>query len=100
MIKENTKPLHPGEVLQKNFLDRNNMQQVQLADHLGWTYARLNEIVNQRRGITADSALAFSEAFGTTPEFWLKIQVDWDLWHAKKLHKPVEPLPKSLYKSE
>lgn len=86
------KPLHPGEVLLKDFLETLNLPQKQFAEHLGWTYARLNEIVNKRRGVTADSALAFAEAFGTNPKHWLDLQRDWDLWHAKQTHNPVKPL--------
>lgn len=86
------KPLHPGEVLLKKYLEPNQLTQSAFADHLGWTYARLNEIINFRRGVTADSALSFSEAFGTTPEYWMKLQSDWDLWHAKKTHKLSRPI--------
>ena len=87
-----TKPLHPGEILLKEFLEPQDLLQKQFVEHLGWTYARLNEIVNQRRGVTADSALAFAEAFGTEPEYWLDLQRDWDLWHAKQTHASVKPL--------
>jgi antitoxin HigA-1 len=71
------------------------MTQVALAKHLGWTWARLNEIVNGHRGISASSALAFGQAFGTGPEFWLNLQRDWDLWHAQKKHRPVTALKKA-----
>jgi len=54
---------------------------------------RPNEIVNTRRGVTADSALAFAEAFGTEPEFWLNLQRDWDLWRARQTHTAVNSLP-------
>jgi len=97
MLPKHRKPTHPGEVLLNDFLVPNNIQQIQLADHLGWTYARLNEIINQRRGVTADSALAFAEAFDTEPEFWLNLQMQWDLWHAKQTHQPVSPLPKQFF---
>ncbi len=92
------KPLHPGEVLLKKFLEPNAVQQTQLAEHLTWTYARLNEIVNQRRGVTADSALCFAEAFATEPEFWLTLQMQWDLWHARQTHKAVDCLPYATFK--
>lgn len=85
-------PTHPGEVLLNEFLFPRNISQKQFATHLDWTYARLNEIVNKRRGVTADSALAFAEALTTEPEFWLNLQRDWDLWHAKQTHKPISPL--------
>lgn len=86
-------PSHPGEILLKDFLGPRNLSQKQFAEHLGWTYARLNEIVNTHRGVTADSALAFGEALGTEPEFWLNLQRDWDLWRAKQTHIPVRALP-------
>lgn len=85
-------PSHPGEILLKDFLEPFELSQKQFADHLGWTYPRLNEIVNMRRGVTADSALSFAEAFGMKPEFWLNLQRDWDLWHAKQNHNPVKLL--------
>lgn len=100
MLPKNRKPSHPGEVLLKDFLEANNIQQTQLAEHLGWTYARLNEIVNQRRGVTAKSALSFSDAFGTEPEFWLMLQMNWDLWHAKQTHIQAKPLPKKLFQQD
>ena len=69
--------------------------QKQFAEHLGWTYARLNEIVNGRRGVTAESALSLGEALSTGPEFWLNLQRDWDLWHSMQNHAKVKPLKKA-----
>ena len=91
-------PAHPGEILLKGFLEPLELSQKQLAEHLGWTYPRLNEIINMRRGVTADSALAFAEAFGVKPEFWLNLQRDWDLWGAKQSRTPVKLLP--MYKNK
>lgn len=93
MLSTNRSPFHPGEILLKNFLEPNNLTQKQFADHLGWTYTRLNEIVNSHRGVTADSALCFAEAFGTEPEFWLNLQRDWDLCRAKQTHVTIKILP-------
>ena len=93
MSDSNKPPSHPGEILLKEFLEPINLTQKQLVEHLGWTYTRLNEIVNTRRGVTADSALAFAEAFITEPEFWLNLQRDWDLWHARQNHSIIKPLP-------
>lgn len=93
MLPTNSSPSHPGEILLKDFLEPLNLSQKQFAAHLKWTYARLNEIVNKRRGVTADSALAFAESFGTEPEFWLNLQRDWDLWRAKLTHLEVKSLP-------
>ncbi len=86
-------PIHPGEILLKNYLEPLGLSQKQFAEHLGWTYPRLNEIVNMRRGITADSALAFAEAFEMDAVFWLDLQRDCDLWRAQQTHIPVKLLP-------
>lgn len=93
MLPTNKPPSHPGEILLSDFLEPINLTQKQFADHLGWTYTRLNEIVNARRGVTADSALAFAESLGTEPEFWLNLQRDWDLWRARQTHVFIELLP-------
>jgi len=81
-------------MLLKEFLEPLGISQKSFATHLGWTYARLNEIVNKRRNVTADSALAFGEALKTGPEFWLNLQKNWDLWHAMQGHEEVPPLRK------
>ena len=85
-------PTRPGQMLLKEFIEPAGLTQSELAEHLGWTYARLNEIINGRRGVSADSALSLAEAFKIDPEFWLNLQRNWDLWHARKTHKPVPPL--------
>ena len=92
MLPKNRPPTHPGEMLLKEFLEPLEVTQRAFAEHLGWTYARLNEIVKARRGVSADSALALGEALGTGPEFWLNLQRDWDLWHSLRTHRKVEPL--------
>ncbi len=92
MLPKNRPPTHPGEMLLKEFLEPSGITQLELARHLGWTYARLNEIINGRRGITADSALALGDALGTGPEFWLNLQRDWNLWHSMRKHKRITKL--------
>ncbi len=94
MLPKNRPPTHPGEMLLKEFLEPLEVSQREFAKHLGWTYARLNEIVNTRRGVTADSALAFGEALKTGPELWLNLQRDWDLWQSMQTHKKIRPLKK------
>ena len=96
MLPKNRPPTHPGEMLLKEFLEPLGITQTELARHLGWPYARLNEIINGRRGITAASALAVGEALETGPEFWLNLQRDWDLWHSQRKHRPVPPLKKAV----
>jgi addiction module HigA family antidote len=84
---------HPGQVLGQVYLEPHGITQTAFAQHLGWTYARLNEIVNARRGVTADSALSFSEAIPqTTPEYWLDLQRDWDIFNARKEHRAIPPM--------
>lgn len=95
MLPKKRPPTHPGEMLLKEFLEPLEVTQKQFAQHLGWTYTRLNEIVNGKRGITADSALSLGEALSTGPEFWLNLQRDWDLWHSIQKHTKVKPLRKA-----
>lgn len=92
MLPKKRQPTHPGEMLLKEFLEPLELSQKQFAEHLGWTYARLNEIVNAKRGVSADSALAFADAFDMEPEFWLNLQRDWDLWYAIRNHEKIKPL--------
>ena len=95
MLPKKRPPTHPGQMLLKEFLEPMGFTQKEFSDHLGWTYARLNEIINGRRGMSVESALAFSDAFKIEPEFWLNLQRDWDLWHAMKKHKNVKALKKA-----
>jgi len=92
MLPKYRPPTHPGEMLFKDFLEPLDITQKTLAEHLGWTYARLNEIIHGKRGVTADSALALAEAFDMEPEFWMNLQRDWDLWHSQRSHKKIAPI--------
>lgn len=98
MLPTNRAPTHPGEILLKEFLEPMNVSQKEFCQHLDWSYARLNEIIHGRRGITADSALALGEALNMEPDFWINLQKNLDLWHAKKDHTRIKPfiLPKQL----
>jgi len=95
MLPRKRPPTHPGEMLLKEFLEPMGVSQSKFAAHLGWTYARLNEIVNGRRGVTAESALTIGEALGTGPEMWLNLQRDWDLWYTMRSHRKVPLLKKA-----
>jgi antitoxin HigA-1 len=92
MIPKKRKPTHPGEMLLKEFLEPMNISQKKLAKHLGWTYARLNGIINGRRNLTEDAALSLAEAFQMEPEFWLNLQRDWNLWRIRENHICIRPL--------
>ena len=78
----------------EEFLKPLGVSQKEFAVHLGWTYARLNEIVNGKRGISADSALALGEALNTGADFWLNLQKNWDLWHSMQTHEKIPLLKK------
>ena len=82
----NRPPTHPGEMLLEEFLNPIGMTQVELAEKIDVSYPRVNQIVKGRRGVTPDTALRLSALFGTSPEFWLNGQRNWDLWHA--MHAP------------
>ncbi len=89
--KERT-PRHPGEILQRIFLDDMGITQSGLANHLNWKPGKVNEIVNKKRGITAETALALADALKTTPEFWLNLQSNYDLWQAEQNHKKISSI--------
>ena len=79
MIPRNRTPEHPGRILLEEFLEPLGLTQVALAAHIGVPVQRVNEIVRGKRGITPETAWLFSQAFGTTPEFWLNLQANHDL---------------------
>jgi len=79
MKEKRLKPVHPGEVLMEEFLRPMGLSQNRLALAIGVHPRRINEIVLEKRGITADTALRLSRFFGTTAEFWLGLQKDFEL---------------------
>lgn len=89
MRPKNRAPRHPGEILQRVYLDDMGISQSELARHLGWKPGKVNEIVNKKRGITAETALAFADALQTSPEFWLNLQSNYDLWFAEKNYSKI-----------
>lgn len=92
MLPTNRPPTHPGEMLREEFIKPLGITQKEFALNLGWTYAKLNEIVHAKRGITPETALTLADAFAMEAEFWLNLQRDWDLWHAKQKHKHIAKL--------
>lgn len=72
-------PIHPGEVLREEFLKPMNLSAHQLALGLRVPATRVSEIVNERRGITADTAMRLARYFGTTSRFWINLQAAYDL---------------------
>jgi addiction module HigA family antidote len=78
------KPAHPGEVLKEMYLEPLGLTVTNTAESLGITRKTLSELINGRSGISTSMALRLSKAFGTTPELWLNMQQNYDLWRAKK----------------
>ncbi len=79
MPKKDLKPVHPGEVLLEEFLKPMNLSQNRLALDLGVPPRRINEIVLGKRSVTADTALRLGRYFQMSPQFWLGLQMDYDL---------------------
>ena len=77
-------PIHPGEMLLEEFLKPAGETQAAFASRVGWTRARLNELIRGKRGITADAALDLAEALGTSSKLWMNLQATWDLDAARR----------------
>ncbi len=80
-------PIHPGAMLQEEFLAPAGTSQREFARRLGWTAAKLNELINGKRSITAESALDLAAALRTSPELWLNLQMHHDLNRAQAKQK-------------
>ncbi len=90
-------PIHPGEILREEFMKPHNLSQNALARALGVPPRRINEIVMEKRSISADTALRLARFFGTTAELWAGLQADYDLRltryeKQKEIERVVEPL--------
>lgn len=79
MRKNGMRPVHPGEILREDYLVELGMSANALARALHVPAPRVNDVVRERRGITADTALRLARYFGTTPQFWLNLQSAYDL---------------------
>jgi len=83
-IPANRPPTHPGEMLREEFLEPYGMTQKELAERIGVSFVRVNELVNGRRGMTPDTALRLEALFGVEAQFWCNLQMAWDLYHAAR----------------
>ena len=83
-LPKNRAPTHPGEMLLEEFLKPMAITQSDFAVRLGVSFPRLNEIIKGRRGVTPDTALRLARVLGMSAEFWLGLQLDWDLWNAMR----------------
>lgn len=93
-------PTHPGEMLLEEFLKPMELSQQDLAKAIHVPYQRVNEIINQKRGITPSTALRLAKFFNMSEDFWLNLQLRWDLYRARKIEeaelKTIKPLEKQF----
>jgi len=97
-------PIHPGEMLMEEFLVPMGITQRELSNAIHVPYQRINEIINGRRGITPSTALRLAKYFGMSEDFWMNMQLRWDLYRARRSEdknlrsiKPYSPSSHSLH---
>jgi addiction module HigA family antidote len=83
-MDERIEPIHPGEILQEDFLIPMNISAYKLAKETFIDQTRISEIIRGKRSISIDTALRFAKYFGTTPEFWINIQTQYDMENKKE----------------
>lgn len=84
MLKRNLAPVHPGEILREDYINAHHLTITEVADGLGIARGNLSAIVNGRAGISPEMAVKLSEAFGNSPQFWVNLQKNYELWHAER----------------
>ena len=99
MYKLQRTPTHPGEILKKEFLEPLKITQSALAKDLNTSFRAINELVNEKRGITVEMALKLAKYFETTPQLWLNLQNEYDLYRVSNKKEDVINLVKSYRKS-
>ncbi len=83
-------PPHPGEIVKRECLDPLGLSVTRAAKGLGVTRQALSDLINGKSGISVDMAIRLSKAFGSTPETWLGVQMDYDLWQAQARAESIE----------
>lgn len=86
-VPTHREPTHPGEMLREEFLVPMNITQRELAEAVHVPYQRINELVNQKRGVTPSTALRLGKFFGVSPDFWLNLQMRRELYKAQNTEK-------------
>ena len=83
-------PCHPGEIVKYECLEPLGLSITRAADGLGVTRQALSDLINEKSGVSVDMAIRLSKAFGSTPETWLGVQMDYDLWQARQRAESIE----------
>ncbi|MGA7193191.1 MAG: HigA family addiction module antitoxin [Anaerolineales bacterium] len=95
-IPTNRPPTHPGEMLLEEFLNPMSLTQRELADAIHVPYQRINDIVNGRRSVTPSTALRLGKYFNMSADFWMNLQIRWDMYFARQdeitVLKTIEPI--------
>ncbi len=98
-VPTNRVPTHPGEMLLEEFLKPMGLSQRDLTDGIHVPYQRINEIINKKRGVTPSTALRLARFFRMSEEFWLNLQLRWDLYQAMRAEekeiKSIKPIRQS-----
>jgi addiction module HigA family antidote len=89
MIEIQREPTHAGDILREEFLVPFGLTQIQLAKELQTSFRAVNELINGKRGVTVEMALRLSKYFGTTPQLWLNLQNQYDLYKVLKNKKEI-----------
>lgn len=84
MLKTKRKPTHPGEMLNEEFIKPLEISQSQLAAAIGVSFRSINELVNEKRNLSSEMAIKLSKYFGTSPELWLNLQTQYDVYYVSK----------------
>jgi addiction module HigA family antidote len=102
MKRMKRQPTHPGIIIKEDYLNPLSLTITEMASMLGVSRKTLSKIINERGAITPDMALRLARAFDTTPDLWMNLQKNYDLWqaeHASKEWKRVKPLSSQLLHS-
>jgi addiction module HigA family antidote len=102
MRKIKRQPTHPGKIIKEDYLEPLSITIKDMAGFLGISRKTMSKIINERGSVTPDMALRLSRAFDTTPDLWLNLQKNYDLWNAlqqSKEWKKVKPIPIHLLQS-
>jgi addiction module HigA family antidote len=98
-VPTDRQPTHPGEMLREEFLIPMDLTQRELADSIQVPYQRINEIVSGKRGITPSTALRLAKYFGMSADFWLNLQMKFDLYTAQKKEREILKKIKEMKRS-
>jgi len=98
MLKRELAPTHPGKILKNWFIEPKGLTVKDLAAGLQINRTNLSHVVNEHAGISVELAVKLSKAFKNTPQFWINLQSNYDLWHAQQKLKDLEIKDFSKYK--